>query len=66
MLNGMSDKGESSDIESITMNSKRYYSLTQVTKHLGFKMELLVSTHIYLTDGSRSFRLYPGETYISL
>ena len=56
------DKGESSDIESITMNSKRYYSLTQVTEHLGFKMEQVSSTHIYLTDGSSSFRLYPGET----
>ena len=56
------DKGESSDIESITMNTKRYYSLTQVTEHLGFKMERVSSTHIYLTDGSSSFRLYPGET----
>ena len=44
------------------MNSKRYYSLTQVTEHLGFKMEQISSTHIYLTDGSSSFRLYPGET----
>ncbi len=55
-------KEKGAAIESITMNNKRYYSLTQVTKHLGFKMERVSSTHIYLTDGSRSFRLYPGKS----
>lgn len=57
------DKGEEvSDVESITMNSKHYYSLTQVAKHLGFKMEPISSSQIYLTNGSKSFRLYPGES----
>ncbi len=56
------ENGKGSDVDSITMNSKRYYSLTQVTKHLGFKMEPISHTHIYLTDGKRSFRLYPGKT----
>jgi hypothetical protein len=56
------EKGKGSTVDSITMNSKRYYSLTQVTKYLGFRIEPISDTHIYLTDGKRSFRLYPGET----
>ena len=55
------DNGEETDIESITLDSKRYYSLTQVAQQLGFKMERISSTHLFLSDGSRSFRLYPGK-----
>src|SRR4051794_18623424 len=50
------EKGQGSHIESITMNFNRYYSFTQVAKHLGFTIEPISDTHLYLTDGSRSFR----------
>lgn len=56
------DNGESTDITSITLDSKRYYSLTEVAKQLGFKTERISSTHLFLTNGSSSFRLYPGKT----
>lgn len=54
-------QGKGSNIEAITMNSKRYYSLTQVTEHLGFKILPISRTYIYLTNGTQSFRLYPGK-----
>lgn len=54
--------GAGSDVESITMNSKRYYSLKQVANYLGFKMVKISNRQIYLTDGSKSYRLYPGES----
>lgn len=56
------ENGEGKDIESITLDSKRYYSLPQVAEQLGFKMERVSPTHLFLSDGSRSFRLYPGKT----
>lgn len=55
-------KGVGSEVESITMNSKRYFSFTQVTRNLGFTTVPISDSQIYLTDGTRSFRLYPGES----
>lgn len=54
--------GVGSAVDSITMNSKRYYSLKQVANHLGFKMVKISNSQIYLADGSKSYRLYPGES----
>ena len=54
-------KGNSSDVESITMNSKRYYSLKQIATNLGFQYEIISDNHIYLTNGKTTFRFFPGE-----
>jgi hypothetical protein len=55
------DKDGERSVESITMNNTRYYLLTDITENLGFTYEKL-STHLYLTNGATSFRLYPGKT----
>lgn len=54
-------QGNSSEIDSITKNSTRYYDLKQVAKKLGFEYEGINDDQIYLTNGKRSYRLFPGE-----
>lgn len=54
-------KGNSSDVESVTLNSKRYYLLKQIATNLGFQYEIISDNHIYLTNGKKTFRFFPGE-----
>lgn len=53
--------GDGTNVESITIQSQRYFLLKDITTCLGFNYEIINHNQIYITNGSTSFRLYPGE-----